>query len=90
MSKKVEIRRLTDDEVQQMNINSWPIWEKGVSRFPWTYAGAEECLILEGKFIVETEDGNYEVGPGDFVRFSDGLSCVWDIKKPVKKHYNFP
>ncbi|RPI80017.1 MAG: DUF861 domain-containing protein, partial [Desulfobacteraceae bacterium] len=25
----------------------------------------------------------------DFVTFSQGLSCIWDIKSPVRKHYRF-
>jgi uncharacterized cupin superfamily protein len=52
--------------------------------------GDEECYILEGEFDVETEEGTVHVKPGDFVTFKDGLKCTWDIKKPVKKHYNFP
>lgn len=44
----------------------------------------------EGKVVVETEDGKrVEFEKGDFVRFPKGLSCVWDIKEPVKKHYDF-
>jgi uncharacterized protein len=39
---------------------------------------------------LETKDGKtVEFGKGDFVTFPKGLSCVWDIKAPVKKHYNF-
>jgi uncharacterized protein len=38
---------------------------------------------------VETKDGKVEFGDGDFVAFPTGLSCVWDIKEPVRKHYNF-
>ncbi|MFH0764257.1 MAG: cupin domain-containing protein [Candidatus Omnitrophota bacterium] len=30
-----------------------------------------------------------ELGKGDFVTFPEGLACTWDIKIPVKKHYNF-
>ena len=26
---------------------------------------------------------------GDLVVFPQGLSCVWQVKKPVKKHYMF-
>ena len=45
---------------------------------------------MEGKVVVETEDGErMEFGKGDFVTFPKGLSCIWDIKEPVKKHYNF-
>ena len=46
--------------------------------------------IIEGEFSVETKKGIVRIKPGDFVTFNDGLKCIWDIKKPVKKHYNFP
>ncbi len=42
--------------------------------------------------VAEGFGANYntkEFGKGDFVTFPKGLSCVWDIKEPVKKHYNF-
>jgi len=87
---KVEIQKLKDDELEKRNIKSWPIWEKEVSRFDWHYDQIEECYLLEGNVIVETDDGNkIEFGKGDFVIFPKGLSCTWDIKEPVKKHYNF-
>lgn len=78
------------DEVKARGIDSWPIWTKEISRFDWTYSGDEDCYILEGEFSVETDDSTVNINPGDFVTFKDGLSCVWDIKIPVKKHYNFP
>ncbi|MBW2449319.1 MAG: cupin domain-containing protein, partial [Deltaproteobacteria bacterium] len=54
------------------------------------YDSTEECFLIEGKVVVETEDGNrVEFGKGDFVTFPKGLSCIWDIKVPVRKHYNF-
>jgi hypothetical protein len=43
-----------------------------------------------GKVVVETQDDKVEFGAGDFVTFPAGLSCVWDIKEAVRKHYNFP
>lgn len=86
---QVIIEKISKEERQKLGITSWPIWEKEVSRFNWTYSGDEQCFIIEGEFSVETDDGNYDIRPGDFVTFKDGLSCVWDIKKPVKKHYNF-
>jgi len=85
----VLIKKLSKNEIENMGINSWPIWQKEISRFPWTYSGNEECLIIEGEFTVETEEGNFKIIAGDFVTFPDGLKCVWDIKKPVKKYYNF-
>lgn len=87
---KVIIKKLNDSEKKKLGIISWPIWEKEISRFSWTYSGDEQCYIIDGEFTVETEDENYDVKPDDFVIFKKGLSCVWDIKKSVKKHYNFP
>jgi uncharacterized cupin superfamily protein len=87
---KIKVEKLTDEQIEKRGIISWPIWEKEVSRFDWYYDSIEECLLLEGRVVVETENGNrVEFGKGDFVTFSEGLSCVWDIKEAVKKHYNF-
>jgi uncharacterized protein len=86
---KIQVAQLTDQEIAEREIVDWPIWEKEISRFEWYYDGVEECLILEGEIDVETADGTVHITAGDFVTFPAGLSCVWDIKKPVKKHYNF-
>jgi len=87
---KVIVKQLSPQEIEKMGIRKWPIWTKEVSRFNHLYDGDEECLFLEGDVVIETKEGNFSIGPGDFVVFRDGLDCVWDIKKPVKKHYNFP
>lgn len=86
---KIIIKKLTPEERNRKGVDTWPIWEKEISRFDWTYQGDEECLILEGEFTVETDEGTFAVTPGDFVTFKDGLKCIWDISKPVKKYYNF-
>jgi uncharacterized cupin superfamily protein len=87
---KIEIKKPTKDELETRDVYSWPIWEKEVSRFDWYYDSTEECLLLEGEVVVETKDGgSVTFGKGDFVTFPKGLSCVWDIKVPVKKHFNF-
>jgi len=87
---KIEIKKLTDKDLEKRDVLSWPIWEKEISRFDWHYDSTEECYLLEGKVVVETKDGE-KVGfeKGDFVTFPKGLSCIWDIKAPVTKHYNF-
>jgi hypothetical protein len=88
---QVEVKKLTQEELQKRGVFSWPVWEKEVSRFDWYYDSTEECLLLQGRVVVETEDGQkVEFAQGDFVTFPKGLSCIWDIKEPVKKHYNFP
>jgi uncharacterized protein len=84
------VKKLTPEEIERKGIKDWPIWEREVSRFPWQYDGDEECQILEGEVRVETSQGDYNIGAGDFVIFKKGLKCVWDIKKPIRKHYNFP
>jgi len=87
---KIEIKKPEMEDMEKEGVLSWPIWEKEISRFDWHYDETEECYLLEGKVVVETEDGEkMEFGKGDFVTFPKGLSCVWDIKEPVKKHYNF-
>ena len=87
---KIEIKKPDRKELEKKGVSKWPIWEKEISRFDWHYDSIEECYLLEGKVIVETEDGkNVEFGKGDFVTFPKGLSCIWDIKEPVRKHYNF-
>jgi len=88
--EKVIIQKLAESEIEQRQIRKWPIWEKEVSRFNHFYEGDEECLILEGEVVIEANGKNYLIVPGDFVIFKDGLDCIWDIRKPIKKHYNFP
>jgi len=86
---QVIIKKLDNKEIEKRKIKSWPIWTKEVSRFDWYYDTDEDCLILEGEVVIETPKGNYTIKAGDFVTFKEGLECVWDVKKPVKKHYDF-
>jgi len=87
---KVIIEKLSEDEITKRKMKTWPIWEKEISRFDWQYEGDEECLILEAEVSIESAEGNYKIVEGNFVTFKDGLKCTWDIKRPIKKHYNFP
>jgi uncharacterized cupin superfamily protein len=86
----IKVEKLSNDELTKRGVFTWPIWEKEASRFDWHYDETERCYLLEGRVTVETKDGkSVNFGIGDFVTFPKGLSCVWDIKKAVKKHYNF-
>jgi uncharacterized cupin superfamily protein len=87
---KPEIKRLDENTINERSIRSWPLWEKEASRFPWRYEDTEECLVLEGEVIVSCDEGEFHIGPGDFVTFPAGLECTWDILSPIRKHYNFP
>ncbi|MBN1647595.1 MAG: cupin domain-containing protein [Spirochaetales bacterium] len=86
---KITTEKLTEQQISERGISSWPIWEKEVSRFPWTYDSTEQCYILEGKVIVKTAEETVTIGPGDFVTFPKGMDCTWDIKEDIRKHYNF-
>lgn len=86
---KVIIEKFTENEIVKKGIRDWPIWEKERSRFDWEYNGDEKCLILDGEVDVETDEGTFHIKKGDFVTFKDGLKCIWDIKKPIRKHYSF-
>ena len=87
---EIKIQKPNEEDLEKRGVLSWPIWEKEVSRFDWHYDSTEECYLLEGKVVIETDDGGkVEFGKGDFVTFPKGLSCVWDVREPVRKHFNF-
>jgi hypothetical protein len=87
---EIKVVKPAEEDLKNRGVNNWPIWQKEVSVFDWQYGDIEECYILEGKVTVTTKDGKkVEFGKGDFVTFPKGLSCTWDIKEPIKKHYNF-
>ena len=87
---EIKVVKLSQEQLKQMKVSEWPIWEKEASHFPWSYDSIEECFILEGDVTVETADGaSVHFGKGDFVTFPKGLSCTWNIKKPIRKHYRF-
>jgi uncharacterized protein len=87
---KISIEKPDKKSLETKGVFSWPIWEKEISRFDWYYDSTEECYLLKGKVVVETPDGKkIEFGAGDYVTFPKGLSCVWEVREPVKKHYNF-
>lgn len=88
---KIKVEKPDQKRLEELGVRSWPIWEKEPSTFPWEYYDTEVCYILEGKVVVETEDGEkVEIGPGDLVTFPKGLRCTWKVIEKVRKHYNFP
>jgi len=76
-------------EIEKSEMLSKPVWECDVSEFDWHYSDEETCLITEGEVTVSYDGGSVSIGAGDYVVFSKGLSCVWKVTKPVKKHYIF-
>jgi len=87
---EIKVEKPTEEMLKELRVREWLIWEKEVSRFEWHYDETEVCYIIQGMAVVETKDGKkIELKQGDFVTFPKGLSCVWDIKKLLKKHFNF-
>lgn len=73
-----------------MGVYDWPIWEKEVSTFPWKYDRQETCYLLEGDVTVTPDDGeSVQIQRGDLVTFPAGMTCTWEIREAVKKHYDF-
>lgn len=86
---KIEIKKLSKEELDKLGVFNWPIWEKEESEFDWYYDETESCYILEGEVEVTTNKEKVTFKAGDFVTFPKGLKCRWKIKKAVRKHYNF-
>ncbi len=86
---KISVEHQPDESrLKELGVYQWPIWTKEVSTFPWTYGMQEICYFLEGEVVVTPEGGEpVHMGAGDLVTFPPGLSCTWDIRKPVRKHY---
>ena len=86
---RILVEKPTSEKLKALHVLSWPIWTKEVSSFDWSYEEQEICYFLEGEVTVKTPDGDISFGKGDLVIFPQGLQCVWNIKKPVRKHYQF-
>jgi len=86
---KIE-RNPSEDRLEELGVKEWPIWTKEISEFPWSYDEPETCYFLEGDVVVIPDGGEpVEVGRGDLVTFPAGMSCTWNVRQPVRKHYIF-
>ena len=80
----------TVKQLNALGVRTWPTWTKEVSTFPWTYDEPETCYFLEGDVVVTPEGGSpVRIGKGDLVTFPAGMSCTWEVRAAVKKHYRF-
>ena len=83
-------RHASPAKLDVLGIYDWPIWEKEVSTFPWTYTERETCYFLAGEVVVTPEGGEpVTLRKGDLVTFPEGMRCTWDVRLPVRKHYQF-
>lgn len=86
---KISIQVPTKNEVQEKQMDSWPIWTCDISEFDWEYSEQESCYLLEGEVEVYSDFETVKFGAGDFVVFPKGLKCRWKVLRPVRKYYTF-
>ena len=87
---KMNVKKISNAEKKSLGIDTWSTWSKEVSIFPWSYSDKETAYILEGYVTVTSNTGeSISFGPGDLVTFEAGLDCTWDVKSPLRKHYQF-
>jgi len=85
----ITVGQPTGEKLKELKVKSWPTLEKEACRIDWYFDQTEESYFLEGRVIVETEDGQrVEVKKGDLAVFPKGLRCTWYIEEPMRKHYN--
>ena len=84
---EIIVRKPTEEEFAKMK--RMPTWSCEISEFDWHYDSEEVALITEGEVTVSYNIKSVHIKEGDYVVFPKGLSCVWKITKPIKKHYVF-
>ncbi|KAF2577874.1 hypothetical protein F2Q68_00002251 [Brassica cretica] len=87
------LRQPSDSKLAQLGVSSWPKWEGGPSKFPWTFKKTETMYFVEGKIKVnvdgyDREEDVFEIGKGNVVVFPKDMKVVWEITEAVKKHYS--
>ncbi|WP_224095277.1 cupin domain-containing protein [Nostoc sp. MS1] len=87
---EIKIEHQPSPEIlQKLGVCKWIIWQKEITKFPWTDDTQETCYFLEGDVIVTPDSRQpIKIGKRDLVTFASGMSCIWEIKGGVKKHYS--
>jgi len=86
---RIKVERPAPEVLMRLGVGRWPIWTKEVSTFEWEYDQQEICYFLDGEVTVKTEVSSVKLKTGDLVTFSQGLACIWEVTKPVRKHFKF-
>lgn len=90
MSKITIEHNPSEARLQELDVANWPIWEKEVSKFPIDFDETETAYVLEGEIIVTPVGGEpVRIVPGDLVMFHAGLDSLWEVVKPLRKHYHY-
>lgn len=88
---QIQVTRTPDaQQLNELGVYDWPIWEKEASSFPWHYDARETCYLLAGDVVVTPDGGEpVHIQAGDLVSFPAGMDCTWQIRAAVRKHYRF-
>ena len=86
---RITVEKPTPERLRELGTDSWEVWEKEPSTFPWHYDERETCRLLEGEAVVEAPGQRVEFGAGDLVVFPAGLDCTWTVKKAIRKRFKF-
>ena len=88
---EIKVEKASTERLEELDVHSWPVWEKDISEFPWDYKEPEIFYVVEGKAILNPMgDGKVvEIEEGDIVTIPKGMKCYWKVTEKIKKHYNF-
>jgi hypothetical protein len=85
---KIIVEKPSPEKLAALGVTRWPTWSKEVSTFPWSFGTQEIAYILEGEVTVTPNGGEpVNFSAGDLVTFPAGMSCTWNVKKTLRKHY---
>lgn len=86
---RINVEQPEQEELDEMEVFKWPVWEHDEDKFEWFYDKTEICYIVAGEATIISEFDNLTIKAGDFVTFPAGLECIWDIQSAIRKHYTF-
>lgn len=80
----------SEERLKELNVASWDIWEKEVSKFNIDFDETEKAYVLEGEILVTPKgEEPVKIVAGDLVFFLEGLESDWEVVKPLRKHYSY-
>lgn len=82
-------RGLSQPEIEQLGVLSWPTWSAPIGVFPWSYGETETCFITAGAVTITPKIGGPPIHlvAGDLATFPFGLQCEWNVTTPLTKRY---
>ena len=88
--EKITVTPMPIEEAKKLGIESWGEWGCEPSVFDWQYSDRETAYVFEGDVIIKYGNGEEaHITPNCLCVFPKGLKCVWDVRKAVRKAYQF-